>query len=388
MKNVIYYHDILKLGGTTTYEYELVKKYYKTKDIVIYYSYGDAEQIRRLRQYVKVVKWNGEDIECDNFITNYNFESFIPHVKLSGKGHTYQVIHAMYKTNRIKPKVFDFFDYYLCVSEIVRKEFKEVTGLSDEKLLVSHNPITIEEKDKIPCLIIGSFQRLRGAWEKGGNRMEQLIKRLDHTDINYLWLMATDDKPFHSNNVVYMNPRIDVLNIMATCDVVTVLSDCEGDNYTSKEAKMVGCKILSTPLDCLLENKIIGKNDKLLEYDLSNIDEVIEWLRALYKAKKPNKTDYIPPQDKYDEILLDGVSNYEREETFMKVKVLVNGIQDKDTGKTLPIGFIKEVDKDDEGIKKAIASGYIEVVEEPKVEVAIQEPKEVKKAVKKSTKKK
>ena len=388
MRNVIYYENIEHLGGVSTYEYELALKYHNSKDMTLYYKYGDVEQLRRLRRYIKVVKWNGEDVECDSFFTNYAFEDFIPHVKLSGKGHTYQVIHAMYKTNKVPPKVDDFFDFYVCVSEVVKDEFQELTKLPNSKFIISHNPLTILDEDMKPSLVIGVFQRLKGAWEKGGKRIEALIKLLDQEKVNYLMLIASNDKPFISKNITYIEPRVEgVRNIMALCDVVLVLSDCEGDNYTSKEAKSVGCKVLATPIESLFINKVV---DKVLEFDLSNINECIEWLKELYENKEPRHSNYKAIEDKYDDMLLDGKSSYREEETIMKVRVLVNGI--KHDGKDLPIGYIQETE-DNSTVRMYIDNGWLEeVIEpkvvEPKVEVAIQEPKEVKKAVKRTTKKK
>ena len=384
MKNVIYYPNIELIGGVSTYQFELALKYHNSKDMTLYYKTGNLEQISRLRKYIKVIRWNGEDVECDNLLVNYDFDEFIPHVKMSGKGHTYQTIHAMYITNEIKPKVNDFFDYYICVSDIVKQEFQQLTRLPDSKFIVSHNPLTILEEDRKPCLVIGVFQRLKYANEKGEKRIQALINKLDMESLNYLMLIASDSKPFKSRNITYLEPKAKgIRNVMALCDVVLVLSNCEGENYTSKEAKGVGCKVLGTPIPSLIENRVL---DKTLEFDLSNIDECVEWLKELYESKEPRHSDYKPIEDKYDEILLDGKANYREEQSIMKVKVLVNGITDVDTGAVLPVGFIKEVDKDDENIKKALEMKLIEEVKE--VKVAIQEPKEVKKAVRKTTKNK
>ena len=395
MKNVIYYEKIEHIGGVSTYEYELAFKYFQTKDITLYFRVGNAEQISRLRKYIRVKKWNGEDIECDNFLTNYSFESFIPHVKLSGKGHSYQVIHAMYKTNGIKPKVNDFFDYYICVSDIAKQEYQELTGLPDSKFIVSHNPLTITKDDLKPSLVIGVFQRLKGAYEKGEGRIKALIDKLDVAKVKYLMIVASDSKPFYSRNITYIEPRAEgIRNIMALCDVMLCLSDCEGDNYTTKEAKSVGCKVLATPIPSLIENKVI---DKTLEFDLSNIDECVDWLKELYENKEPRQLNYKAIEDKYESILLDGKSDYREEQEVMKVRVLVNGVKSTD-GRELPIGYIKEVE-DSKEIRTYINNGWLEEVKvvepedakpikkESKVSDAVKEPKEVKKAVRKTTKK-
>lgn len=318
MKNIIYYEDVMHLGGTTTYEIELCKKYYKTKDITLYYKTGSSQQIARLKRYVRCVKWNGEDVDCDVFITNYDFQSFINHVHFK---FGIQVIHADFDVQRkFKPRLDDRFDIYLCVSELVRKKFQLVSGLPNEKLAVCHNPLTVEENELKPPLIIGSFTRL--SEEKGGKRMKELIYKLDSSGINYIWYIFTnDDVNIKSENIVVKKPLIyNARNYMSMCDLVAQLSDCEGDNYTTKEAKSVGCKLILTPCESFEENGLLD-DCILLDFDLSNIDEVVGKIKNEYINKPSRKLSYVPLKDDYDKYLLDGKSGYEGE-NVMVIKVL------------------------------------------------------------------
>lgn len=315
IKNIIWFQHINSIGGVETYEYELVKKYSETKDIQIYYGSGDLKQIQRLRKYVKITQWKGEELKCENLFVNYGYKGFIEHCKANKY---YQVIHADYKTQKIKPQLNDLFDKYICVSNLVKKHFQEITGLDDKKLIVSYNPITIEEEDRRPCLILGSFTRLTP--EKGKERMRKLIERLDNVkDFNYIWLIYTDDKDaIVSPNVCYMPPNIDgSRNIMSACDVVVQLSDCEGYSYTINEAKHL-TRVLRTPLSSADEME--GKEDLILNFDLSNIDEIIAELKKIYANKAKKDTGYKAKEDSYNEILLNGTNSY-REELSKMVEV-------------------------------------------------------------------
>lgn len=391
MKNAFYYQNVLRLGGTTTYVYELLKKYHNTKDITLYYKTGDDEQLERLRKLCRVVKWNGEDeIKCDVFLTNYDFDKNVLN-KFKAKRY-YQVIHAMYKTNKIAPRLNKRFDAYVCVSDIVKQEFQELTNIPDSKLMVSHNPLTMTKEEAKPKLLIGFFTRI--TWEKGLNQMKELIRRLDQEDVNYLCLIYTNEAcGIKSDNVLVHRALVNnVRQVMATMDVVGQLSKCEGDNYTTKEAKMCGCKLLLSDIETFKENNLVDEDAIVMNYDLSNINEVVKKIKALADAKASGLSKWKPIEDIYDEILVDGISDYNyEEEKAMKVKFMID-IERGCTFKELDNTMFRKGEVaviDEETANKGVKLGYghiigtfeetIKPIEEPKVE----EPKKVKEAPKK-----
>lgn len=387
MKNVLYYQNVLALGGTTTYEIELCKKYCETKDITLFYKEGDYQRIGELKKYVRCIKWEGQEVECDNFFTNYDFDLDVLD-KFKAKKY-YQVIHCQYITNKVIPKLNDKFDLYICVSWIVLKQFKELTNLPDDKLMVSYNPLTIEEADKKPPLIIGSFTRL--SWEKGEDKMKMLIQELDRQKVNYLWLIYTNDiDNIKSDNVIYHKPIKNVRNIIAMCDIVAQLSLCEGDCYTIKEAKSIIDKVLITPCPSFFEMGCDRNKDIVLEQDMSNINEVVYKLKELAETKQERISNFTPKKDLYDELLNNGVSYYKRlKDMNYKVKALkkFEGIIDNEVNRERKENEIWIVD----GIRKdlLVEKDLVEVIEEIKEEViedAIKPKKEVKKAVRKTTK--
>ncbi len=79
-KNIFYFHSINVIGGVESFFYYLAKKYHE-KDIAIYYSVGDLEQIRRLRRYVPVFHWHGgQRIQCEKAFFNYATGDVIDYV--------------------------------------------------------------------------------------------------------------------------------------------------------------------------------------------------------------------------------------------------------------------------------------------------------------------
>ena len=72
-KNIFYLSNLGVIGGVETMQYELARKY-QDADITVYYKTGTDEQVKRLRKYVRVKKYNGEKIACDNFFIHYDLD--------------------------------------------------------------------------------------------------------------------------------------------------------------------------------------------------------------------------------------------------------------------------------------------------------------------------
>ena len=111
--NVFYISNFNVIGGTETYIHELTRKY-KDIDIVVVYKTGHWKQIERIAQNVKIVKYHGGKIKCKRFFCNYEID-LIEEVDAE---EYIEVIHAMYKTNRLRPHVHKKITDYFAVSEI------------------------------------------------------------------------------------------------------------------------------------------------------------------------------------------------------------------------------------------------------------------------------
>ena len=293
MKNIFYFRHLNKIGGIESFFYYLAKKYYKW-DITIYYNTGDLNQIKRLSKYVNVKKYNGESIKCDKVFFNYNLD-IIDNVEAR---EYIQIVHGDYKAMAIKPNLNNKITKYLGVSQQVCNTFKEIT--SNDTLLV-YNPISINKPQKVLNLV--SATRLTA--EKGKNRIEKLARLFDENKIPYLWTIFTDDKNAINNpNIIYMEPRLDIINYIANADYLVQLSDNEGYCYSVVESLCTGTPVIVTECPVFDEIGVINKkNGFILNFDLSDIP-----IDEIYKGLP--KFEYEPKKDNWNEILEKGNSEY------------------------------------------------------------------------------
>lgn len=363
MKNVFFFYNINSIGGVETFFWELAKKYYRKFDITVYYINGDGEQIRRLRHFVKVVQYKGEEIECEKAFFNYNLEPFISHVKAKVK---YEIIHADFQLQKnLRPHIDPRIDIYLAVSNRVAESFKIVTGVECQ---VCPNPLTLEPFD-YPPLFICSAQRLTS--EKGGKRIKELISRLDASGINYYYLIFSNDKlDTCSPNVCMMRPRLDIRQFIFGCDLFVAVSDSEGRCYSVGEKLGYGTgKLLITPCPSFYEQGCDENNSICLEFDMSNMDEVIKQIKEYAESKKPRHT-FKPnkPVDIWDKYLAKGKPHYDG---IKRYRVVATDVYERDHVfdtqlKRYPVkGDIFEVD----GVRLSLLLHYsggalVEVMEE------------------------
>lgn len=296
MKNIFYFRVLNSIGGIETFFYYLAKKY-KDWDITVYYSTGDARQVRRLRKYVRVKRYQGEHIKCDKAFFNFNLD-IIDNVEAK---EYIQIAHGDYKAMGITPNTHPKLTKYLGVSKQVCKTYKEVTGYDTELV---YNPIEIDKPKKVLNLI--SATRLTD--EKGKPRMEKLGRMLDEAGIPYIWTIFTDDTDAILNkNIAYMRPRLDIINYIANADYLVQLSDNEGYCYSVVEALTVGTPVIVTDCPVFRELGVNKDNGFILDFDMSNVH-----IDKIYKGLPEFK--YKPKEDNWDKILAKGKSTYKEEE--------------------------------------------------------------------------
>jgi len=307
MKNVFYFRVLNKIGGIETFFYYLAKKY-TDWDITVYYSSGDAEQIKRLRKYIRVKQYNGEKIKCNRIFFNFNLD-IINNVEAD---EYIQIAHGDYKAMGIKPNTSEKLTKYLGVSKQVCQTYKEVTGVETELV---YNPIEIDEPKKVLRLI--SATRLTK--EKGKERIIKLAEILNKNNIPYIWTIFTDDIKVISNpNIIYMRPRLDIINYIADSDYLVQLSDNEGYCYSVIESLIVGTPVIVTKCPVFKELGVVNnKNGYILDFDMENIP-----INDIY-TKIP-KFEYNPPKDNWENLLVKGKSNYEEEQ---RMKYLVEATE-------------------------------------------------------------
>lgn len=357
--NVFYVSNFNVIGGVETFAYELVKKYGKY-DIAVVYKTGHVNQIRRLSKYVRVHRYKGGKIKCKKAFFNYETD-IIDNVEAE---EYIQLIHAMFKTNKITPRINPKVDRYLAVSKIAAKEWEELTGIKPE---VCRNPLSIEEHNDVLFLI--SATRLTR--EKGKERMEILAKQLDKAGIEYIWYVFTNDENAIKNpNIIFLKPRLNIRPIIASVKghgYGVQLSDCEGDCYFTRECEALGVPLIVTEIPSFKEQGLVeGKNCYYMPFDMKDIN--VERLLNI-----PSYKGYIG-EDRWEDMLVKDESNYE--EVNMKVKLrCVRSYFDVELqqDRMLNDEFIVSRERADQ----LIANPYhivevVEYIEEPKIEKAVK----------------
>lgn len=310
--NIYYFNTIQKIGGIETFFYQLAKKY-SDYDFTIIYRNADENQLRRLKKYVRCVKFVGQKIICDKAFFNFNTD-IIDNVEAK---EYCLVVHGDYKMLNGKPPQHPKINKYYGVSQTACDSFTELTGKPCELV---YNPLNVEKPKRL--LRLCSACRLDDA-VKGGKRTQALVEKLDkyceEHDCNYIWNIFTNNvNHIKSKNIAYMEPRLDINNYLADADYVVQLSDnFEGFNYTINEALLDNTPLVITPCNVYKELGIDETMAIMLDFDLSNTDQVIE---EMFNKVGTFKFDYNPPKDNWGEIFVKSKSIY-KEELKMRYKV-------------------------------------------------------------------
>lgn len=360
--NLFYVSNFNVIGGVETFIYELVKKYHDI-DITVVYKTGHNNQIARLIKYVKVIKYKpGMKFKCKKFFCNYETDI----VEDVDAEEYVQIVHAMFKTNKLTPRINPKINRRIAVSNKASEEWEELTGYKPK---VVRNPLTLDKPNK--PLILVSATRL--TQEKGKNRMIKLGELLNQHNVNYLWFIFTNDtQEINNPNIVYIKPRLNVIDYLnkfkGNCYGVQ-LSDCEGDCYFTRECEALGIPLLVTPIDSFKEQGLKdGVNCYYLPFDMQDIDidKIVN--------KIPSYDPYLR-DDNWKEELVNVKSTYK--EGNMKVRVKCTySYTDVLEGKVIPLGYEWTVDK--KRADELLANPYhlVEVVE------YVQDEKPKEKAVK------
>ena len=137
--------------------------------------------------------------------------------------------------------------------------------------------------------------------------MVKLGQMLDNAGIPYLWTIFTNDTNAIKNpNIIYMKPRLDISNYIASSDYLVQLSDCEAFCYSVVESLMLGVPVIVTDLPVFKEIGLDETNSIKLDLDMSDVP-----IDKIYK--KDFNFKYQPPKDNWDDILVDGESTWQED---------------------------------------------------------------------------
>lgn len=305
--NVFYFNRLNVIGGIETFFWHIARKY-KDYDITIYFREADLEQVKRLKEYVRVVKWTGERIRCKRAFFCYNMD-IIDHVDAD---EYFMVAHGDYKSMGIKPHIDSKIERLIAISEQSRSTFSELTGRDVE---LCYNPIFPPKKPKRVLKLISAS---RFTYEKGKARIEKLADILNESGIPFIWTIFTNDKNIiRKPNLSYVLPTLNIENYIADADYLVQLSDSEGYCYSVVEALLLGTPVIVTPCPVFHELGIKdGIHGHYVDWSLEDFDP-----EKIYK--KLPKFKYDPPADRWDELLASGESTYIKDRnTIIEIEIL------------------------------------------------------------------
>lgn len=301
MKNVFYFKNINSIGGVEAFFWYLSRSY---RNMVIYYKEADPNQVARIAKNVEIRKYK-EPIKCDQFFGCYGIDI---EVDAPVKKH---LVHCDYKQVRFRPITYPEYEY-IGVSQLACDSFKELTGKECELI---YNPLVINapkvDKHNDGKLHLISATRLTK--EKGLKRMQKLARMLEQAGIDYEWLVYTNrHREAIGNNVIYKEPKLDIIEDIAKADFLVQLSDCEAFCYSIVEALSVGTPVICTDLPVFKELGVNEGNSIICDLLMNNVD--------INRVKQLFKFEYKAPQSGWGRYL-DNDSDYNPKE-LTKVKVL------------------------------------------------------------------
>ena len=331
MKIAFYVANINDIGGVESWLYYISLLYGKDHDLTLYYNKGSNEQIDRyIKNYMNVVKYVNQKVECDKAIFCYDtgpIDNFIAKEKI-------QFIHMIVDNKFVvNPKI----DKFYAVSKTARDLFVKTTG---KECGVLYNPLYLEKPKKVLRLISPT----RVADDKGPiwKRMLLLADKLNEANIPFTWLIFTNHHERISNarrGMILVNPELNIEPYIADSDYLVQLSTKESSSLTSKQALGLGVPVLVTNFNTVDELGIIdGVNGYVFDMNLSNVDinkiynnipknfeykmneSTKEWDKFLGKPVKKELKEMVKVKLVYNDTFKDVVENvirYPNEEWWM-----------------------------------------------------------------------
>lgn len=293
--NAYFFRRLSPIGGIETFLYQLVKTN-PDKDIDFYYVSADLNQLKRLSKYVNCINYHkGLKIKCDKFFCNFNLDPIINgDVEANEK---ILVVHGNYDWIGAEhaPKHPDITKVY-AVSKDSAAAYTRLTGIPCD---VCYNPLVPDTPNKVLTLMSATRLDVNTENIKGTSRVEKLLEALDkycaRTNCDYMWLMFSTKKPIEHPKLLYMEPRMNLSGFQCMVDYGVQLSDnVEGFNYTTNEFLCYGTPMVMTPCNVYKELGINEDMGIFLEFDCSNIDEVVEkmFTKKFYFTYSPPKSDW------------------------------------------------------------------------------------------------
>lgn len=257
-----YWTDII--GGIETFIYSFCMRMKKYYDITVVYDVAAPEQISRLYSIVQVVKNDKKQIiECDTLIMNRILDKIPENIKYKK---SVQIVNGAKVKGYPLPKDRD---EIVCVSEFVKKDWGEDT--KDATAILNMTSIDVPKTD---TLLLVSATRI-DTEDKGSNRMLKLAQIMKQKGVSFIWMVFTN-RPLPAEapqEMVRMEPTLDILKYIKKADYLVQLSDKEGFCYSLVESLTVGTPVIVTDLAVLPEIGVRnGENGYVLPLDFDDLD--------------------------------------------------------------------------------------------------------------------
>lgn len=304
--NIYYKPYMSEIGGVETMTYNLAYKY-RHKNIMFLFGGCHPRQLPRLLELgVPVVQYDkNKTYRCKRcFIA---FDTDIPENIESEEGF-FRIGHNNFKVltgRRWKLPTDCEKSINFAVSKDACEAIEEIVG---GECRYCPNPyIPINPK---PLLKLVSPQRI--SWEKGSERIRYMAEELDRHDIPFQWTIITNSeqgvKDLGNKSIVYLQARLDVFPYVKDADYLVLLSEVEGSPMAPQEAMMMGVPIIVTDLAWVKDLNIDSNYGFFLKKDMSDLD-----VEEIYRRKGTFNFTFTPPEDIWDELLLDGETDMEYE---------------------------------------------------------------------------
>lgn len=282
----IYISNYNKIGGVERFVENFCKRMSKHYDITLVFDFvEDHKLLFEISDYVNVIKIYKKETYVFDYFVNSTAWGYSPYDNIEAEK-IIQVCHADFR-HVISNWNFKYIKHektthHVCVGEIVKQAFEEVTPYKCDAIIYNllDNSIELETKLKNDVLHLVTMSRLSG--EKGFKRMLQLAQQLDSKKIPYIWnVYGNTTHSFakqvvswfkNCSNVIFKGVTREPFKEINKADYLVQLSDTEGFAYSVYEAMQVKTPCIITPFASGNEQIKHGVNGYIVPFDMQNIN--------------------------------------------------------------------------------------------------------------------
>lgn len=296
-KTVIFHYPLIIYGGVEVAIRNLLQRIHTKYDITILFDKEDcdSQMLLELSKYADITSTT-DNMEFDLCIYCSMFQ--YPH-PVEAKDYK-QWIHGNVNEMNYKPVIRQEVTEYIAVSKECARQWYEATG---QKCRVIYNELDIDietkAKDKVEKIFDNVDLKIitvsRIANQKGFDRLPIIAQEIGK-EINYQWVIvgAGHDKQYEKkikescaniNQIKFIGKKQNPYPYMKQAHILAQLSDAESFGLSPMEAQKLGIPCLITNYKTAKELVTHKKNGLILEFDMSNISDIIKSLKEVSKLK-------------------------------------------------------------------------------------------------------